>query len=95
MRYADRVKELVVKDAPDVLPEEDVEQIMQEEGAMGNNKNEQMPENDWELLRSFSEHDMSDELLVQHAAISDLQQSEEMVVEQHRATNREKKYLKN
>ena len=87
MRYADRVKELVVKDAPDVLPEEDVEQIMQEEGAMGNNKNEQMPENDWELLRSFSEHDMSDELLVQHAAISDLQQSEDMVVEQHRAVN--------
>lgn len=30
---------------------------------------------------------MSDELLVQHAAISDLQQSEEMVVDQHRAVN--------
>lgn len=30
---------------------------------------------------------MSDELLVQHAAISDLQQTEEMVVDQHRAIN--------
>lgn len=30
---------------------------------------------------------MSDELLVQHAAISDLQQTEEVVVEQHRAIN--------
>lgn len=33
------------------------------------------------------EHDMSDELLVQHAAISDLQQTEEMVVDQHRLVN--------
>lgn len=30
---------------------------------------------------------MPDELLVQHAAISDLQQSEERVVDQHRAIN--------
>lgn len=30
---------------------------------------------------------MPDELLVQHAAISDLQHSEEMVVDQHRAIN--------
>lgn len=34
LRYADRVKELVVKDAPDVL-REDVEQIMEEEDEIG------------------------------------------------------------
>ncbi|XP_058978434.1 kinesin-like protein Klp10A [Musca domestica] len=110
LRYADRVKELVVKELPDVLREEDAEQLMYEEDEEtnniqhvqqkpmrhnnhtnhnnnNNNKNGQMSANDLALLRSLSEHDMSDELLDQHAAISDLQQTEEMVVDQHRAIN--------
>ncbi|XP_065362723.1 kinesin-like protein Klp10A [Calliphora vicina] len=114
LRYADRVKELVVKDVlreDDALREEDAEQLMYEEDEETNNvqhvqqrpvkhnnhtnhnnnnnnkNNGQMSASDLALLRSLSEHDMSDELLVQHAAISDLQQTEEMVVDQHRAIN--------
>lgn len=33
------------------------------------------------------EHDMSDDLLNQHAAISEIQQAEEIVVDQHKAIN--------
>ncbi|XP_018784349.1 PREDICTED: kinesin-like protein Klp10A [Bactrocera latifrons] len=106
LRYADRVKELVVKDMPDMMREGDGEHAIMEEDEdqmvvqnnrshnhninnnNNNNKNNgQMSENDLALLRSLSEHDMSDELLVQHAAISDLQQTEEMVVDQHRLVN--------
>ena len=77
LRYADRVKELVVKDTPDVLREEGTEL---------------MDDDDTEVEsildpRDAQEHDMSDELLVQHEAITDLQQAEEMVVEQHRTIN--------
>lgn len=86
LRYADRVKELVVKEPHDVLREEDAEQ-MEEDQLMNNIKNGQMTENELAQLRSISEHDMSDELLVQHEAISDLQQTEEVVVDQHRAIN--------
>lgn len=110
LRYADRVKELVVKDIPDMLLR-DGEQVIYEEDEETNNMhqpsktaknsnynnnnnininrggNSQMTGNDLALLHSLSEHDMSDEMLVQHAAISDLQQTEEMVVDQHRAFN--------
>lgn len=37
LRYADRVKELVVKELPDVLREEDAEQLMYEEDEETNN----------------------------------------------------------
>ena len=67
LRYAERVKELV-KDAPNVLREQVLEQIIEEGDTVVKNKNGQMSEND-----------------LAHAAISDLQQSEEMVVDQHRA----------
>ncbi|XP_037933080.1 kinesin-like protein Klp10A isoform X2 [Teleopsis dalmanni] len=101
LRYADRVKELVVKDITDMLRDDNCEQIIEEDedehdeqkrplnhsNHNNNNKNGQISESDLALLRSLSEHDMSDELLVQHAAISDLQQAEEMVVDQHRAIN--------
>lgn len=36
---------------------------------------------------SLQEHDMSDDLLNQHAAISEIQQAEEIVVDQHKAIN--------
>lgn len=41
------------------------------------------------ILSSFQsqEHDMSDDLLNQHAAISEIQQAEEIVVDQHKAIN--------
>ncbi|XP_055710678.1 kinesin-like protein Klp10A isoform X3 [Phlebotomus papatasi] len=77
LRYADRVKELVVKDtAPgenmDIVPDE--------------NKNGQTNgNNDLAQLRSLSDHDMSVEQFNQHAAISDLQHTEELLLDQHRA----------
>ncbi|XP_059619242.1 kinesin-like protein Klp10A isoform X1 [Phlebotomus argentipes] len=76
LRYADRVKELVVKDTGagemDIVPDE--------------NKNGQSNgSNDLAQLRSLSDHDMSVELFNQHAAISDLQHTEELLHEQHRA----------
>lgn len=40
-----------------------------------------------EFFCNRQEHDMSDDLLNQHAAISDLQQAEEIVVDQHKAIN--------
>ncbi|XP_026846345.1 kinesin-like protein Klp10A [Drosophila persimilis] len=42
---------------------------------------------DLALLSSLSEHEMSQELITQHEAIEDLQQTEEMVVEFHRSVN--------
>ncbi|GAB0089070.1 Kinesin-like protein [Sergentomyia squamirostris] len=77
LRYADRVKELVVKDPAhggdvDMIPDE--------------NKNGQSNgTNDLAQLRSLGDHDMSVELFNQHAAISDLQQTEELLLDQHRA----------
>lgn len=38
-------------------------------------------------FKHAQEHDMSDDLLNQHAAISDLQQSEEVLVDHHKAMN--------
>lgn len=35
----------------------------------------------------MQEHEMSDDLLNQHAVISDLQQTEEILVDQHKAMN--------
>uniref|UniRef100_A0A1L8E5J1 Kinesin-like protein n=1 Tax=Nyssomyia neivai TaxID=330878 RepID=A0A1L8E5J1_9DIPT len=77
LRYADRVKELVVKDTAahgnemDIVPDE--------------NKNGQTNgNNDLAQLRSLSDHDMSVELFNQHAAISDLQHTEELLHDQHR-----------
>uniref|UniRef100_A0A6B2ED65 Kinesin-like protein n=1 Tax=Phlebotomus kandelakii TaxID=1109342 RepID=A0A6B2ED65_9DIPT len=75
LRYADRVKELVVKDTAggehmDIIPDE--------------NKNGGTNGNDLAQLRSLSDHDMSVELFNQHAAISDLQHTEDLLHEQHR-----------
>ncbi|XP_037919407.1 kinesin-like protein Klp10A isoform X4 [Hermetia illucens] len=81
LRYADRVKELVVKDNLDMRGDE-VEQMDSDD-----HKNRQLNENELAHLRSLSEHDMSDELFNQHAAISDLQQTEEIIVDQHKAIN--------
>lgn len=36
---------------------------------------------------NFQENDMSDEMFNQHAAISDLQQAEELAVDQHKSVN--------
>lgn len=41
----------------------------------------------FKLTIFHQEHDMSDDLLNQHAAISDLQQAEEVLVDQHKAIN--------
>ncbi|XP_017076990.1 kinesin-like protein Klp10A isoform X2 [Drosophila eugracilis] len=134
LRYADRVKELVVKDIAEVGPGGDSEpiEIMDDEeeeelnmvhqhshphhqnshaptsqshnqrvGGPGshhsgsgmhnnnnnNNKNGNAGNMDLAMLSSLSEHEMSDELIVQHQAIDDLQQTEEMVVEYHRTVN--------
>lgn len=132
LRYADRVKELVVKDIVEVCPGGDTEPIEitddeeEEElnmvhphshqlhpnshapasqsnnqrapashhsGAVihnnnnNNNKNGNAGNMDLAMLSSLSEHEMSDELIVQHQAIDDLQQTEEMVVEYHRTVN--------
>lgn len=81
LRYADRVKELVVKDLSD-MRNDDIE-IMESD----DHKNGQLSENELAHLRSLNEQDMSDELYNQHAAISDLQQAEEVVVDQHKAIN--------
>ncbi|XP_055845126.1 kinesin-like protein Klp10A isoform X3 [Episyrphus balteatus] len=82
LRYADRVKELVVKD-PELRNDDDVEQMMEDD----DHKNGEINENEYAHLRSLNEHDMSEELLDQHAAISDLQCAEEIVVDQHKAIN--------
>ncbi|XP_055914924.1 kinesin-like protein Klp10A isoform X2 [Eupeodes corollae] len=82
LRYADRVKELVVKD-PELRNDDDVEEMMEDD----DHKNGEINENEYAHLRSLNEHDMSEELLDQHAAISDLQQAEEIVVDQHKAIN--------
>ncbi|XP_043948922.1 kinesin-like protein Klp10A isoform X1 [Drosophila biarmipes] len=136
LRYADRVKELVVKDIAEVGPggDRDVIEVMDDEeeeelnlvhphshqmhqnshaptsqsqinqrvsggggggGHSGgihnnnnnNNKNGNAGNMDLAMLSSLSEHEMSDELIVQHQAIDDLQQTEEMVVEYHRTVN--------
>ncbi|XP_041448621.1 kinesin-like protein Klp10A [Drosophila obscura] len=52
-----------------------------------NNKNGNAGNTDLALLSSLSEHEMSQELITQHEAIEDLQQTEEMVVEFHRSVN--------
>lgn len=102
LRYANRVKELVVQD-PEARNDDDMDQMESDD------KNN--VENELSHLRSLSvsddsfsffvlleiieivvfffrqEHDMSDDLLNQHAAISDLQQSEEILVDQHKAIN--------
>ncbi|XP_030245038.1 kinesin-like protein Klp10A [Drosophila navojoa] len=124
LRYADRVKELVVKDVAevghgdcepiDMDEEEEVEeQQLAEHGVnmapqsahhhhhhqhqqslqRGHNNNNNNSKNgnaanmDLAMLSSLSEHEMSEELIVQHQAIDDLQQTEEMVVEYHRSVN--------
>ncbi|XP_017036185.1 kinesin-like protein Klp10A [Drosophila kikkawai] len=125
LRYADRVKELVVKDVAEiggpVGDTSEVVEIMDDEeeeeeelkyqahphshqhpqasqslrhstaglnnNNNNNNKNGNARNMDLAMLSSLSEHDMSDELIVQHQAIDDLQQTEEMVVEYHRTVN--------
>ncbi|EDW86283.1 uncharacterized protein Dwil_GK17268 [Drosophila willistoni] len=123
LRYADRVKELVVKDVAEIGPgdsepvdlmdDEDEDEQLQQQQFMqqqrqsqgkypahqqqrtssvhnnnnNNNKNGNAANMDLAMLSSLSEHDMSDELIVQHQAIDDLQQTEEMVVEFHRTVN--------
>ncbi|ALC48876.1 Klp10A [Drosophila busckii] len=126
LRYADRVKELVVKEVPEAgLGDSDLIEIMDDEeeeddqqldelGGMpqhsghhhahhqhhhaslqqrthnnnnNNSKNGNGANMDLAMLSSLSEHEMSDELIVQHQAIDDLQQTEEMVVEYHRSVN--------
>ncbi|XP_055371562.1 kinesin-like protein Klp10A isoform X2 [Condylostylus longicornis] len=81
LRYADRVKELVYKDAPE--RNDDMMEQMDDEDI----KNGELNENELAHLRSLNEQDMTDELYNQHAAISELQQTEEMVVDQHKALN--------
>ncbi|XP_075155934.1 kinesin-like protein Klp10A [Haematobia irritans] len=102
LRYADRVKELVVKDIPDTMregiaaqtsngkDEKDHNISPHEHISMRDNSNTNGPtssSNNFEILRSLNENDVSDEVFDQNVAISDLQQFEEMVVDQHRAFN--------
>ncbi|KAH8411322.1 hypothetical protein KR215_002150 [Drosophila sulfurigaster] len=126
LRYADRVKELVVKDLAEigagdadpvetieVMDDDDERELDQQQGGMGmaqhssanmhhnhhqalqrghnnnnnNSKNGNAAHMDLAMLSSLSEHEMSDELIVQHQAIDDLQQTEEMVVDYHRNVN--------
>ncbi|KAH8341803.1 hypothetical protein KR074_007270 [Drosophila pseudoananassae] len=137
LRYADRVKELVVKDIAEIMgpgSDNDIVEVMDDDeeeennpvlshvqqvqhphthsqnsvghpmnqrgGGNGshhsasglhnnnnNNKNGNAGNMDLAMLSSLSEHEMSDELIVQHQAIDDLQQTEEMVVEYHRTVN--------
>ncbi|XP_055297596.1 kinesin-like protein Klp10A isoform X3 [Sitodiplosis mosellana] len=81
LRYANRVKELVVQDPE--MRNDGVEEMESDD----NHKNGDANENEYAHLRSLSEHDMSDDLLNQHAAISEIQQAEEIVVDQHKAIN--------
>ncbi|KAH8420528.1 hypothetical protein KR009_011122 [Drosophila setifemur] len=140
LRYADRVKELVVKDIQEIGSggDNDIVEVMDDEeeeennpvhgththqlqqlqqmqhshpqasqslnqrsagtsslhsvtsihnNNNNNNKNGNAGNMDLAMLSSLSEHEMSDELIVQHQAIDDLQQTEEMVVEYHRTVN--------
>uniref|UniRef100_A0A1Q3G2R9 Kinesin-like protein n=1 Tax=Culex tarsalis TaxID=7177 RepID=A0A1Q3G2R9_CULTA len=80
LRYANRVKELVAIDPSE--RSDDVEPMESDEP-----KNGVLNENDLAQLRSLNEHDMSVELYNQHAAISDLQQTEEEVVDHHQKVN--------
>lgn len=80
LRYANRVKELVAIDPSE--RSDDVEPMESDEP-----KNGVLSENDLAQLRSLNEHDMSVELYNQHAAISDLQQTEEEVVDHHQKVN--------
>lgn len=80
LRYANRVKELVAIDPSERA--DDVEPMESDEP-----KNGMLSENDLAQLRSLNEHDMSVELYNQHAAISDLQQTEEEVVDHHQKVN--------
>ncbi|XP_063704640.1 kinesin-like protein Klp10A isoform X5 [Culicoides brevitarsis] len=80
LRYADRVKELVPSDPSERL--DDVEPMESDEP-----KNGGMNEGDLAALRSLNEHDMSVELFQQHAAISELQQCEEELIDQHKLMN--------
>ncbi|XP_062701269.1 kinesin-like protein Klp10A isoform X2 [Aedes albopictus] len=79
LRYANRVKELVAIDPSERT--DDVEPMESDEPKNG------MSENDLAQLRSLNEHDMSVELYNQHAAISDLQQTEEEVADHHQKVN--------
>lgn len=81
LRYANRVKELVAIDPSERT--DDVEPMESDEPKNGGALNE----NDLAQLRSLNEHDMSVELYNQHAAISDLQQTEEEVVDHHQKVN--------
>lgn len=83
LRYANRVKELVAID-PSVERTDDVEPMESDEQPKNNGV---VNENDLAQLRSLNEHDMSVELYNQHAAISDLQQTEEEVVDHHQKVN--------
>ncbi|XP_055600675.1 kinesin-like protein Klp10A isoform X2 [Uranotaenia lowii] len=81
LRYANRVKELVAIDPSERTDE--IEPMESDEQP----KNGVLSENDLAQLRSLNEHDMSVELYNQHAAISDLQQTEEEVVDHHQKVN--------
>ncbi|XP_058443597.1 kinesin-like protein Klp10A isoform X2 [Malaya genurostris] len=81
LRYANRVKELVAIDPSE--RSDDVEPMESDEPK----NNGVLSENDLAQLRSLNEHDMSVELYNQHAAISDLQQTEEEVVDHHQKVN--------
>ncbi|XP_055618876.1 kinesin-like protein Klp10A isoform X2 [Toxorhynchites rutilus septentrionalis] len=81
LRYANRVKELVAIDPSE--RSDDVEPMESDEPK----NNGVLNENDLAQLRSLNEHDMSVELYNQHAAISDLQQTEEEVVDHHQKVN--------
>lgn len=82
LRYANRVKELVAIDPSE--RSDDVEPMESDEPKNGGGG---LNENDLAQLRSLNEHDMSVELYNQHAAISDLQQTEEEVVDHHQKVN--------
>ncbi|XP_035912598.1 kinesin-like protein Klp10A isoform X2 [Anopheles stephensi] len=82
LRYAYRVKELAVIDPDErVDPEEDL--IEGDEPVNGGVHNF----NDLEQLRSLNENEMTMELYNQHKAISDLQQKEEEVLDNHQRVN--------
>ncbi|XP_052900700.1 kinesin-like protein Klp10A [Anopheles moucheti] len=82
LRYAYRVKELAVIDPDErVDPEEDL--IEGDEPTNGGAHNF----NDLEQLRSLNENEMTMELYNQHKAISDLQQKEEEVLDNHLRVN--------
>uniref|UniRef100_A0A2M4AKW6 Kinesin-like protein n=4 Tax=Anopheles TaxID=7164 RepID=A0A2M4AKW6_9DIPT len=82
LRYANRVKELVVVDPSanpdDATPNDDEE---------NEQANDDVLESDSALVQALNDHELSVEAFNHHAAITELQQKEEEVVDNHQRVN--------